>query len=69
MSPRVVVVVVASPDGGVGVVVAHGQVASPSLRVKRLHSTDFCGCLLSLCKTRSMLLSYGHSCMLCYFGT
>ena len=50
--PRVVVAVVALPVGGVAVVVvaAHGQVASPSLRVKRSHSTDFCGCLLSLAR-------------------
>ena len=59
--------------GGVAVVVAaHGQVASPSLRAKRLHSTDFCGCLLSLCKTRHMLLPwmcmYGQSRMLCYLA-
>jgi nucleolin len=47
---RVVAVVVAVvlPAGGVAVVAAHGQVVSPNLRVKRSHSIDFCGYLLSL---------------------
>ena len=38
--------VVAFLTGGVDVVAAHGQVVSPSLRVKRLRLTDFCGYLL-----------------------
>jgi hypothetical protein len=68
---RVVVEVdaVVSPAGGVAVVVAHGQVASPILKVKRSHSTNFCGCLLSLCKTRYMLClecacMVGHVCFI-----
>ena len=42
------VVVAALLAGGVAVVVAHGQVGSPSLRVKRSHSSDGCGRLRSL---------------------
>lgn len=38
-----VVAVVVLPAGGVAVVVTHGQVELPNLRVKRSHLTDGCG--------------------------
>jgi len=51
--------------GGVAVVAAHGQVASPSLRVKKSHSADLYGRLLSICKT-SYMLSPWSACMVSY---
>ena len=57
------------PTGVVDVVAAHGQVASPSMRVKKSHLTDFYG----VAQTRYMLLPwmcmYGRSCILCYMDT
>jgi hypothetical protein len=69
--PRVVAVVVAvvslAEVVAVVVVVAHGQVVSPSLRVKRSHLTNFCG-LQDPVYAFALMCMYDRSCMLYYFG-
>jgi hypothetical protein len=49
--------------GVVDAVAAHGQVVSPSMRVKKSHLTDFAG----FCSDPVYAFAvYGWSCILCY---